>query len=227
LRVVEEAAGSRGARVLLRGRDFRVTGRAGELEYRGLRWHLRGLRLGLLGGFQQANLALALAALEVLEEAGWRLPEESVRRAVSEARWPGRLEVLGTGPRVVLDGAHNPHASRVLARSLREDLAYERLWLVLGILGDKDARGILGDLEPLADELVLTRSSSARAREPREIERLAVEVRNRSLHALPTVPAALDWVLGRAQTDDLVCVTGSLTTVGDARAHLRALGWVR
>lgn len=227
LRPIEEVAASRGSAMRVRGVDFHVSGRAGELEYRGPRWHLRGLRLGLLGSFQEANLALALAALEILEERGWRVPEEAVRQAVREARWPGRLEVLGSGPRVVLDGAHNPHASRVLARSLREDLTYERLWLILGILGDKDARSILRDLIPQADEVVLTRPSSARARDPEEIERLARDVRATPLHTLPTVPEALDWVLKRARPTDLVCVTGSLTTVGDARAHLRSLGWVR
>lgn len=227
LEVLLGAAASRGCAVRVRGRDFRVVRGAGGLEYRGPRWRLRGLELGLLGGFQRDNLALALAALEVLEEGGWRLPEEAVRRAVREARWPGRLEVLGTGPRVVLDGAHNPHASRMLARSLREDLVYERLWLVLGILGDKDARAILADLVPLAQRVVVTRSASSRARDPEEIGRLARELRSGALEALPTVAAALDWALERAAPGDLVCVTGSLTTVGEARTHLRSLGWVR
>lgn len=227
LEVLREAAASRGCAVRVRGVDFHVSPGAGGLEYRGPRWRLSGLELGLLGGFQRDNLALALAALEVLEERGWRLPEDAVRRAVREARWPGRLEVLGSGPRVVLDGAHNPHASRVLARSLREDLSYARLWLVLGILGDKDARSILADLVPLAHRVVVTRSASSRAREPEEIERLARELRSGELKAVPTVSAALDWALERAAPGDLVCVTGSLTIVGEARIHLRSLGWVR
>jgi dihydrofolate synthase/folylpolyglutamate synthase len=97
---------------------------------------------------------------------------------------------------------------------------------VLGILGDKDARSILGDLTPLADEIVVTRSSSARARQPGEIERLVRQVRDVPLHTEPTVGQALEWALGHAGPGDLVCVTGSLTTVGDARGHLRRLGWV-
>lgn len=227
LEVLREAAASGGCDLRVRGLDFHVSLGAGGLEYRGPRWRLPGLELGLLGGFQRDNLALALAALEVLEERGWRLPEHALRRAVREARWPGRLEVLGSGPRVVLDGAHNPHASRVLARSLREDFSYERLWLVLGILGDKDARSILADLLPLAQRVVATRSASARARDPEEIGRLARQLQVGELLALPTVAAALDWALERAAPGDLVCVTGSLTTVGEARAHLRTLGWVR
>jgi len=227
LGVLEEVARAQRAPIYARGRDFQVVPDGEGLSYRGRRWRLDGLELGLLGGYQRANLALALAALEVLEERGWELPEASVRRAIREARWPGRLEVFGTGPRVVVDGAHNPHASRVLAQALREDLRYRRLWIVLGILGDKDARSILDDLAPLADEVVVTRSSSARAREPREIERLVRELRDVPLHTEPTVARALDWTLERAHQDDLICVTGSLTTVGDARAHLRRLGWVR
>ncbi len=224
---LEQRAAELGSPVYAEDRDFEVRREGRGYAYRGRRWRLDGLELGLLGGYQRHNLGLALATLEILEERGWRLPEAAVRRAFRDARWPGRLEVLGDGPRVVLDGAHNPHASVVLAQALREDLRYRRLWLVLGVLGDKDARSILGDLTPLADEVVVTRSSSTRARDPGEMERLVKELREVSLHSEPSVKQALDWALERADPTDLICVTGSLTTVGEARAHLRRLGWVR
>lgn len=226
--VLEAVAAERGAPCLVWGRDFAVEAEAGgTYRYTGRRWRLTALTLGLRGSYQRRNLGAALAALETLEEEGWRLPEVALRRALAEARWPGRLELLGSGPRVLLDGAHNPHASRALAEVLGgAEFPRNRLILVLGILGDKDARSILGDLVPLADEVWLTRSASIRARDPGE---LLTEIRGMTeapVWVSGLVAEAVDRALGGAGPGDLVCVTGSLTTVGEARRHLRGRGWV-
>lgn len=228
LEAVQAEAARRGAPVRALGRDFRVTSEGpGKYRYRGRAWDLAGLAPGLAGAYQAANLAVALAALEALAEGGWDLPEAAVRSGVAGASWPGRLEVLGRGPRVVLDGAHNPHASRALARALREGLEWDRLWLVLGILGDKDARSIVEDLVPLAHRVIVTRSASARALEPGALAGAARDAAGARAVGEPTVAGALDRALAAAGPADLVCVTGSLTVVGEARAHLRALGWIR
>jgi dihydrofolate synthase/folylpolyglutamate synthase len=228
LAVLEEVARSCGSPCYVWGRDFEVAVRKnGEHGFTGRRWKLDGLQVGLRGSFQRFNVAVALGALETLEEKGWRIGEPAVRRGLAEARWPGRFEVFGSGPRVLLDGAHNPHASKVLAQVLAAELTYSRLWLVLGILGDKDARSILADLVPLAHRITVTRSSSARAMSPEEIRTVAERLSGVPLDAAPTVAAALDRALEQADREDLICVTGSLTTVGEARGRLRELGWVR
>jgi dihydrofolate synthase/folylpolyglutamate synthase len=228
LEVLREAARATDAPVFVWGRDFVAAPEpGGTYRFEGRRWLLRKLEIGLLGSYQRWNLGVALAALETLEERGWALSEDAVRRGLAQARWPGRMELLGTGPRVVLDGAHNPHASRALAATLTSDFSYGRLCLVLGILGDKDARSILADLVPLADAIILTRSSSARAVDPEDVYRVAERLTNTPLQSAPTVSEALDRALAAVGSEDLVCVTGSLTTVGEARAHLRSLGWVR
>jgi dihydrofolate synthase/folylpolyglutamate synthase len=115
---------------------------------------------------------------------------------------------------VLLDGAHNPHASRVLRAALQSGFPRRGLFLVLGILGDKDARSILGDL-------------SARALPPRELESLVGDASQAPVEVVPEVGAALEAALSSAGAEDLVCVTGSLTTVGEARGWLRSKGWVR
>ena len=127
---------------------------------------------------------------------------------------------------MVLDGAHNPAASRALALALRQREGGDRLWLVLGILGDKDARSILADLVPLAHRVVLTRSASARAVDGEELAGLAAAGGGPRAVVEPNVAAALDRALAEAGATDAVCVTGSLTVVGEARAHLRRLGWL-
>jgi dihydrofolate synthase/folylpolyglutamate synthase len=233
LEALEGEARRRGAPVVALGRDIFVGREAGGTwSFRGRRWSLDGLRLGLLGAHQGLNLAVALALLEGLGEGGLPVPEGALRRAAEAARWPGRLELLEGEPRVLLDGAHNPHASRVLAASLRDEIRRDRLILVLGVLGDKDARSILADLLPLADMALFTRSGSRRALEPGELEAIGREVGGRELgggatRVLPSVPEAVDAALAEARAGDLVCVTGSLTTVGEARSHLRLLGRLR
>jgi dihydrofolate synthase / folylpolyglutamate synthase len=231
LRVIEEEARRKGAPVYALGREFSVRRDKEGLLFVGRRWRLDRLRLGLLGGHQHRNLALALAVLEVLEEQGWSVPEKAVRDAAARAAWPGRMEVFegpsgSKGPRVLLDGAHNAHASRVLRRALEEDLTPGRILLVLGVLGDKDARSILADLVPLAHRVIFTRSGSKRAIAPAELELLGREIGVPG-EVAPGVGEAVDRALEGSGPGDLVCVTGSLTTVGEARAHLRRLGWVR
>ncbi len=225
LSVLEQLAAARGAPVYVLGREFRSepTG-PGLLDYRGLHTRWDGVVYRLRGAHQADNLAVALATLEVLTIRGWNLPEEAVRRGIAAATWPGRLEECGSAPTVLLDGAHNPHASRVLAAALRDEFRYRRLWLVLGILGDKDAHSILADLAPLADRLVLTASASLRALAAGDLTAAARQYTRVDAVSVPGVAAALDWALSEAGPDDLVCVTGSLTTVGEARGHLRRLG---
>ncbi|MDF1552755.1 MAG: bifunctional folylpolyglutamate synthase/dihydrofolate synthase [Deferrisomatales bacterium] len=224
---LERLAAGRGSPVYRLGREFRSEPAGpGALDYHGLHVRWDHVAYRLRGAHQADNLAVALAALEVLAARGWNLPEAGIRQGVATATWPGRLEECGSHPTVLLDGAHNPHASRVLATALRDEFRYRRLWLVLGILGDKDARSILADLAPLANRLVLTASASRRALAPADLAAAARQYAGTDAITAPNVGAALDLALSEAGPDDLVCVTGSLTTVGEARGHLRRLGRV-
>lgn len=180
------------------------------LVYRGPRWELTGLRLGLLGPHQEENARLALAVLELLG-----VSPEAAREGLSRARWPGRLQVVSERPLVVLDGAHNPDGARALAR------AWQALWperkphLVFGVLSDKDAREMTGALFPLAETVQLCAPASGRAVSS---ERLA-ELFGGTPH--DSVEAALRAALRQAGRDGAVLVCGSLYLVGEA---LRILG---
>ncbi|MBW4971730.1 hypothetical protein KZY98_14825, partial [Croceibacter atlanticus] len=70
-----------------------------------------------------------------------------IARGLRKAEWPGRFELVERSPRVLLDGAHNPDASRQLARVL-EDLSYENLYLVFGAMHDKDQAAMIGAMPP-------------------------------------------------------------------------------
>ena len=92
----------------------------GQFRYRGLKKELKGLKTNLIGRHQYRNAAVALAALEILQEKGWDISEEVIRQGLQQVRWPGRLEVINERPLLVLDGAHNPAAATTLAQALKK-----------------------------------------------------------------------------------------------------------
>jgi dihydrofolate synthase/folylpolyglutamate synthase len=134
-------------------------------------------------------------------------------------RWPGRLEIARRAPLTLLDGAHTPESMAELVRALGQHFRYRRLAVVFACLDDKDAEALLRIVSPYAARFVLTASQHPRSRDPHELLSVA-----RSLD----IPAylesssarALDRALGEAGPDDAVCVTGSLSLVGEARSHL-------
>jgi dihydrofolate synthase/folylpolyglutamate synthase len=224
LRVIEREAAARQAPLYLLDRDFgagHITPGGGQrFDYRGIRTACGGLSIALLGSYQVSNACLALAAIECLRDAGIAVDEPALRRGLEQARWEGRLERVARRPDIYLDGAHNPASARMLAGAVNEmKRAYRRLVLVIGILADKDHRGILSELVPLADRVIVTRPGYARAM---DTAALSADVRalHGSVDTAETVGEAIVKAQAAAAPDDLVLITGSLYVVGDARAAL-------
>jgi dihydrofolate synthase/folylpolyglutamate synthase len=188
--------------------------------YRGLKSVYQGLRLNLIGQHQIDNACLALAAIECLRDAGVAVDEAALRHGLERARWEGRLERVAQRPDIYLDGAHNPASARALAGTVADlKRSYRRMVLVIGILGDKDYQGILAELVPYADHVIVTKPQYSRAL---DVGVLAAEIRklHASVESADTVGGAIVRSKERASQDDLILVTGSLYVVGDARAFL-------
>jgi dihydrofolate synthase/folylpolyglutamate synthase len=167
--------------------------------------------VSLAGAHQRQNAALAVAAAKTL------LPEirqEAIQRGLERIRWPGRFEVADG---MVLDGAHNGASASALADTLGSCADGRHIGLVVGINRDKDARAVLRPLLHLADRVWATQTANnARALPAAELGRLC-----RRLGAETIVEADLGRAIDQArQAPGLVCVTGSLMLVGQARAHL-------
>lgn len=200
--------------------DFSASWREDGLAYRGMGRSLTALRPGIGGRYQDMNAATAMAAAEILGEAGFRLSDEALRRGIENARWPGRMELFAGPPRVLLDGAHNPAGAEALAASLG-DIPRRRLILVAGVMGDKDLSGILAPLLPLADEVIAVIPAVERGL---SAALLAAFCTKQGVPAADggTVAEGLAAARERASDDDLILVCGSLFTVGEARAELLA-----
>lgn len=209
------------------GVDFRVqAGPRNRFSYRGFSWHLKGLWVSLTGPHQYKNAAVALAVLELLERRGFYLPEEAIREGLAHTRWPGRLERVREDPRVILDGAHNPAAARILAQALKKEPLAGRRVMVIGLMADKDGAGILGPLLPLADTVIFTRPRYFRAAPVEDLARQAANFGGRVLLE-PEVARAVRRAQSLAGPKDQIVVTGSLYTVGEAKEYFEGGGGVK
>lgn len=223
LHVIDSVSLGNNAVLYRTGRDCTVssvvTGVDGSsFDYRGLEDDLPGAGIAMIGRHQVDNASLALLTTEVLRRQGLAIPQAAVSDGLAAARWEGRLEKVGENPLVLLDGAHNPAAAERLADALREVFAghYERLILLLGILGDKDMEGIIRPLAPLAARVIVAPPDYYRASLPVRMK-MVVEKYNPNVEESASIARAIETALAGASERDLICITGSLFTAGEAR----------
>ena len=177
--------------------------------------------ISLLGEYQVHNAAVVLETVDALRRRGWEIPEKAVQSGLSQARWPGRLELARRSPDVILDGGHNPQCMEALARALGELYPGKKLIFLIGVLADKDWSTMLGELLPLAKEFYTITPDSPRAMSAVE---LADYLEKQGARAVPceTVRDGLDRALASSESQDVVCACGSLYMIGEVR-HLLGL----
>jgi dihydrofolate synthase / folylpolyglutamate synthase len=230
--VLMRRAAEVGAVVAREGLEFGVLHR--ELAMGGQLLQLKGLKGGyeevflpLYGAYQAGNAAGALAAVEALTAGDDPLGEEVVRQAFAQVASPGRLEVVRTGPTVVLDATHNPAGMEATVDAVTESFGFTRLVAVVAAMADKDVDAMLELLEPVVEELVVTRNSSPRSMSPQELAARAESVFGADrVHVSDRLDDAIDIAVGLADQGDEfgsgVLITGSVVTAGDARILLKA-----
>jgi dihydrofolate synthase/folylpolyglutamate synthase len=222
--VVRDRASQVGATLLLEGRDWELAGRlqgvGGQtLSVQGLHDTYRDLRLALFGSHTARNAAAAVVAAEALVDRP--LKQEILADALAGAASPGRIEVVGRHPLVVLDGAHNPAGARALAQALPEAFSWDQLHVVLAVSSNKDVSGIVRELVPLRPATVVpTRNSSRRSALADRVAEASATAGLPATEPSPSVETALEAARSAAEPTDLILVTGSLYTVADARRAL-------
>jgi dihydrofolate synthase/folylpolyglutamate synthase len=185
------------------------------LDVSGVHGEYAGLSL-TAPGYQAANVATAIAAAECA--LGRALDLGPVRTSLASMRFPGRFELLALTPPLVIDGAHNPQAASVLATAIVEAWpdAHRRPWCVLGVLGDKDAAGIVRALDPVVARFIVTQTSVARARSAADLATVVERETGVRPEVRPDLADALAYARAHAGAAGVV-VTGSLYTAGEAR----------
>jgi dihydrofolate synthase/folylpolyglutamate synthase len=220
------------AAVAREGLEFAVTERAvavgGQLlSLRGIRGSYPDVFLPLFGIHQAHNASLALAAVESFLGGDSALDADAVREGFATTVSPGRLQIVRTGPTVLVDAAHNPHGAASLAAAIEDSFQFTSVLAVIGMLADKDAAGFLEVIQTVVHEVVITEPQSPRAMPAAELAALAAEILGDDRVTLaPDFAGALDLAMARA--DEVgndggagIIITGSVVLVGDA---LRALG---
>jgi dihydrofolate synthase / folylpolyglutamate synthase len=172
----------------------------------------------LPGRFQLQNALNAVAAARLLQNRGFRIPDEALTEGIANTIWPGRLEKLQSAPDVYLDGAHNPGAARQLAHFLEQNFPNRKLWLLYAALRDKAVDEVAGLLFPRAAEVIFTAPRTVRAVSAAQ---LAEITGHHAAHysVIPDAESAFDHALAHAKPEDVIFVTGSLYLVGQLRHY--------
>ena len=231
--VLTERVAEVGAQIAREGLDYGVRSRSvalggQSLDLTGIGGDYDEIFLPLHGAHQATNAACALAAVEAFFGAGGErgpLDIDVVRAAFAGVQSPGRLEVVRRSPTVLLDGAHNPAGAAALSAAVAEAFTFERLVGVIAVLGDKDVEGLLEALEPVLDEVVVTTNTSPRALAADALGEVAADVFGAGrVTVVPRLDDAIEQAVALAEAESTVgggvLVTGSIVTVGEARALL-------
>lgn len=222
LDVIRDVSQNKMARLLVVNKDATFIEKACSLDgcrfdYKGIKGDFKDIVINLPGRHQILNAAAALLTIEILCEAGVEAGEAIIREGLRKARWDGRLEIPFREPLIILDGAHNPAAARRLKEFLQEFVNNKRIVLVLGILSDKDIDGILSELIPISEKIIVTRPDYYRAAGPYDLKD-RIKRYGKDAVIADNIPDAIRYAKGEAGSDTAICITGSLFTVGEAKA---------
>ena len=171
----------------------------------------------LLGAHQRRNAAVVLETVEVLRGRGWKLEEDAVEHGLYAVSWPARFELVHEEPFVVVDGGHNPQGAQTVCDGLLHYFPGQRRVLLVGVLADKDYRGILERLDPAADAWVCVAPENERALPAAELGRCLARF-GKPVTVCPTIPEGVRAMLEQAGPGGVGCAVGSLYMAGAVRA---------
>lgn len=219
--VVSRRADTMNARLLRLGTDFKAESLSHDtggqrISYRGGRGQFEDLEISLIGRHQAFNAALAIACCLELRAKNATVADRAVRDGLKSARWEGRLEVVGTRPTLLLDCAHNPDGVIKLTQAVRDYFTYRRCHVVLGILQDKPCKEMIEIISSIADRITLTKPRTARSWEPKSyLDNLPGD--QKLVDIIEEIHYAIDTARKTSNPGDLICVTGSIFTVAEAK----------
>ena len=218
IEVIERVCREKGVRLIKVGQD--VTWERGDFNAEGQHFKVGGLKeeydlwIPLLGEHQMENAANAVAAVELLKDKGAKIPAEDIAYGLAKVNWPGRLQVLGKEPWVIVDGAHNAYSMQRLGEALKTYFKYDKMKLILGFGGDKDIAGMAAEAVKMTGDIILVASRHPRAV---KVEVLVEEFKKLGVtpRVADTVKDAIKLALDEAGPDDLICAAGSIFVIAE------------
>ncbi|MBI5195815.1 MAG: bifunctional folylpolyglutamate synthase/dihydrofolate synthase [Nitrospirae bacterium] len=228
LKVINDRARDSGSDVHLYGRDFEgaiisMDETHIEFDYKGYK-NYNGLSLPLAGKHQIYNASLALRVCEILMQKGVMINEAAIYSGLAGLNFEGRLERVSQTPPVILDGAHNPEAAKLLALTMKELFHGKKIITITGIMKDKDIAGILKPLVEISETIILTKPKGERAASPERlkecVENLQLSGNHKTVMITGSTAEALDLAKAIWKEGNIILVTGSFYTTGEAKEAL-------
>lgn len=182
------------------------------------------LPVPLAGEHQAFNCALALAAIDTLKGTGFEFDEVALNNGLAATKVPGRMELVWSQPRILVDGAHNAAALGTLMRCVGAHVPYDSMVCIFGCCEDKDVRKMLEKLSLGGDKIIFTRAKgNPRAADPGELMRQFTDISGKMTQLARSLPEAIQLASRAVGRDDLICVTGSFYLVGETKKYLQEL----
>lgn len=221
LDVINSICEERSAKLYRLGKHINVRRHSGgTFSYKGIdgKKYSR-LYSNLKGRHQIENTALAVTAIELLNQRGLPVCEKALLQGLESTTWEGRLEILGSAPQIVLDGGHNPAGIKTLCRTLQDSFAYRNLILIFGVLHDKNFKVMMKLIAPLAHIVIITKPESERAVPPSALRDLADSYCSH-VEVVEEPVKAFERSMELAAREDMICVAGSLYLIGAIKKYL-------
>jgi len=176
------------------------------------------LPVPLLGEHQALNCGLALALLDELKNQGMKIDDNAAVQGLAKVYLPGRMELIKSDPRVLVDGAHNADSMRALMRAIGQHIPYDSMVMVFGCAGDKDIRGMMSEIATGADKVIFTQATNnPRAAKSKELAEMYEEYTGRVGQVTENLRDALRVAHSAVSREDLICICGSFCLVGEAK----------
>ncbi len=176
------------------------------------------LEIKLLGHHQAKNAAVALKVVEVLQNKGYNITDDVVKKGLLNAIWPGRFEVVHFNPVVIVDGAHNREGAEVLAYNLKNYFPHKKITFIIGVLRDKEYKEIIEAVVPAAKRFVTVTPNNKRALSSKELANI-ISPYCKNVQDSDTIVNAMDKCISEADAEDIICVFGSLYYIGEVRQY--------
>ena len=171
-----------------------------------------------MGRHQLQNLSTVITIIDVLRSSGFNISDEALKNGIASVKWPGRFELLNEKPLFFLDGGHNKQCAKTVADTLEELCGGKQILLLIGVLSDKDVKGIIEPVASLVKSAVTITPPSLRAMNGEALADLLKNEFDIPAVSCECVKDAVERILSMAQDDDIICAYGSLYSVADIRS---------
>jgi len=182
------------------------------------------LPVPLLGEHQALNCGLALALLDQLKAHGFEIDDQKAITGLAATYVPGRMEMIRTNPRILVDGAHNAASIQALIRAIGQHIPCDSMVMIFGCAADKDIGGMMEQIATGADKVIFTKSSNnPRAAKPEELAEIYTERCGREAQVTENLTQALRVAGSAVSREDIITITGSFYLVGEAKMILASV----